>query len=299
MKVDCFHPRARHQHGTQLAYKKDECRCDPCREAYRVYGKRVHYRTLTGTHTYVDAALARAHVRRLLTVLTVGQVEQRSGVNRTSIRLLVGDWPGKAPSKRIARSTHTALMAVRPERVGQETSGLVDPVGTTRRLRALIALGWDSRYLGTRLGMSNCTIPRITHDEVTLILVSTREAVRALYDELALTIPPEGRVRTMSRGRARRAGWAPPLAWDDDSIDDPAATPAEYERHDVNVRYREDVLEDFEDTRWEHQGDVCAAAVRLGMSHESLSRALFRANADGFKVRFHNTFKKERREDAI
>ena len=298
MRIDCTHPRANHQHGTYLAYVKDACRCDPCREAGRIGSKTTHYKTVTGTHSYVDAELARTHTRRLLEVLTVSQIEQRSGVHRTAIRILVGDWPGTAPSKRISRKTHTALMGVRAERVGQETSGLVDPAGTVRRLRALIALGWDARYIGRRLGMSSCTVPRLTHDETTLVLVSTRDAVRALYDELSLTLPPEGRTRTMAQNRARRAGWAPPLAWDDDTIDDPSAAPEGHDRRDGKFRYRDDVLEDFEDTRWEHQGDVRAAALRLGMTHSGLSQVLFRARREGINVEYHNTFKSEERREA-
>ena len=34
---DCQCPRANHQHGTRTAYVVDRCRCDPCREAARIY----------------------------------------------------------------------------------------------------------------------------------------------------------------------------------------------------------------------------------------------------------------------
>lgn len=296
MRIDCTHPRANHQHGTPLAYQRDDCRCDPCREAYRVYNKRVSYRTLTGTHSYVDADLARTHVRRLLTVLTVGQVEQRSGVHRTAIRLLVGDWPGKPPSRRISGKTHAALMAVRPTRVGSEESGLVDATGTRRRLQALIALGWPANQLGRMIGASSCTVPRITNGDDVLVLVATRAAVMALYDDLSLTVPPEGRIRTLSRGIARRKGWVPPLAWDDDTIDDPSASPEGYERKESKKHYRDDVLEDFEDTRGEHLGDVRLAAMRLGMSHSSLSQTLHRAVAEGMEVAFFNVYRSDRKE---
>ena len=34
---DCQCKRANHQHGTRTAYVVDRCRCDPCREAARIY----------------------------------------------------------------------------------------------------------------------------------------------------------------------------------------------------------------------------------------------------------------------
>lgn len=224
----CKHPRANHQHGTHLAYRFDQCRCAPCATAGRRHGKATAYRTVTGTHSYVPAGRTRAHVEQLLEVLTVSQIEQRSGVHRTAIRVLVGDWPGKPASRRITRKTETALLAVTVDRVGVEQHGWVDGTGTRRRFRALVALGWPARTLGARLGFSTRTNWSMTSPEIPerqRIRASTRDAVRALYDELSLTVPPRSRYRTIARNIAAARGWAPPMAWDDDSIDDPAAVP--------------------------------------------------------------------------
>lgn len=62
------------------------------------------------------------------------------------------------------------------------------------------------------------------------VTVATRDAVRALYDELWDAIPPaaawrERQATSRARGLAARYGWAPPMAWDDETIDDPAAVP--------------------------------------------------------------------------
>lgn len=223
----CVHPRANHRHGTHLAFDKDRCRCEPCEVANRRHDKATRYRTVTGTHTYVDAEPARQHVTQLLEHLTLGQVEQRSGVHRTAIRVLIGAAPGRPASKRITRTTATALLAVRGDRVGPEEHGLVDGTGTRRRLRALVALGWPVRHLQTRARVSSRTtwlLTQPTHDD-TLILVSTRETFRRLYDELSLTRPAPSRGVTRARALAAARGWPPPLAWDDETIDDPAASP--------------------------------------------------------------------------
>lgn len=227
-KKPCLHKRARHQHGTPLAYLKDRCRCAQCLVAGRRERKAVEYRTISGTHSYVPADRARAHVQQLLGALTVSQIEQRSGVHRTAIRVLIGDFPGRPASRRIANTTEQALLGVQPDRVGVETRGLVDGTGTRRRLRALVALGWPAKHLAQQLGWSSRTtwfLTAPTVDEHEPVRVSTRDAVRRLYDELSLSVPVPSRATTRARNLAAERGWVRPLAWDDESIDDPATVP--------------------------------------------------------------------------
>ena len=92
-----------------------------------------------------------------------------------------------------------------------------------------------------------------------------------------------------SAAAARRAlarGWALPLAWDDDEIDDPAATPCLDSRTTGFQVSLEVMLEDFEHTRGEHGGNMRLAAERLGVSRGALERALHRARAAGVEVNF-------------
>lgn len=98
---------------------------------------------------------------------------------------------------------------------------LIDPTGTQRRLQALAALGWPQETLGARLGMRTADIGRISRGEPTRVRSVVAERVCQLYDELSMTPGPS----TLSVQRARAKGWAPPLAWDDEAIDDPTATP--------------------------------------------------------------------------
>jgi hypothetical protein len=62
------------------------------------------------------------------------------------------------------------------------------------------------------------------------VRAGTARAVCALYDELWDQPPPEGTHRdkiaaSRARNRAAAHGWPPPLAWDDDTIDDPDVVP--------------------------------------------------------------------------
>lgn len=279
MIQDCTHPRANHQHGTYLAYQKDGCRCEPCRAASSREAKRISYRTWTGTHTYVDAARARAHVLDLLDTLTVGQVEERSGVHRTAIRVLIGDWPGRPATKRVARKTEAALLAVTAERVGPEAQGLVDSTGTVRRLRALYAMGYDRRRLTRALGMSDRTtwLLMMHPDANPLVRVATRDNVRALYDRLSMTPPPVGPVALRTQRNAARRGWHPPLAWDDDTIDDPSVTP-------ITVRDSRGLdLDEF--VFLLRTGETPeAAAKRLGVTFDAVQQAMGRHKRDDVRA---------------
>ena len=232
-RVDCRCPRARHRHGTYEARKRDGCGCEPCMQAGRRYAKRQSHLSRTGRSNLVDAQPARDHVRQLLKAgLTLGQIEQRSGVHRTGLRHLVGTGSdGRAPAARVRRDTAARLLAVASAKVGEETNGLVDPAGTRRRLQALVATGWTQSALARRLGILPANLPKIVHGGRPAIRVATRDAVRALYDELWDQPPPtltpaERRARTIALTFAAVKGWPPPMAWDDDLIDDPAAQPA-------------------------------------------------------------------------
>ena len=150
MKRDCRCPRARHQHGTRMAYELDHCRCFPCRRA---------------------AYLAKAAYAR--------------GETWTD---------GRFPSS----------------------------VGVVRRLQALHTVGWSRNQLAQRLGCTRRALDR--YSEAINVLAATHERIGALYDELWNVTPTGPRVQA-TKNWAARSGFVPPLAWDDDEIDDPNAQP--------------------------------------------------------------------------
>lgn len=99
---------------------------------------------------------------------------------------------------------------------------LADATGTRRRIRALMRLGWTTQHIadrgpwatGAAVGFFT-KFPSITQ--------TNAAHIRRIYDELSMKLGPSAQ----TRARAERAGWAPPLGWDDDLIDDPTAVPAE------------------------------------------------------------------------
>ncbi|WP_205859648.1 helix-turn-helix domain-containing protein, partial [Phycicoccus flavus] len=63
--------------------------------------------------------------------------------------------------------------------------------------------------------------PRLINAPGHLVTVQRWREVRDVYDRLSMTPGPSPE----TRGWAVKLGYAPPLAWDEDTIDDPTATP--------------------------------------------------------------------------
>ena len=98
----------------------------------------------------------------------------------------------------------------------------VDPTGTKRRIQALQALGWTQAHIASATGLCTAaTVTKILRDSSAWVFPSTAARVSQAYDVLSMRPGPS----QLTVKYAARRGWPPPLAWDDDTIDDPAAKP--------------------------------------------------------------------------
>ncbi|MEU4640858.1 hypothetical protein [Micromonospora sp. NPDC023814] len=104
-------------------------------------------------------------------------------------------------------------------REGRNPIHLVVSIGPTRRIRALVALGWNFRELARRAGYSRRTVQDVAYARRAVITVHTARWVSDLYERLSGT--PGGSKYALVV--AARYGWAPPAAWD--NIDDPNEQP--------------------------------------------------------------------------
>jgi hypothetical protein len=131
-------------------------------------------------------------------------------------KLLYGD-PSRnmAPSKRIRPKTEAAILAVTLD-LGD--AARVDGTGTHRRLQALVAVGWSQSQIATRMGMSRANFGRVIRGSGN-VYSGTAKAAVIVYDELWNRTPTRGAGRSIRQARA--AGWFVPMAWDDETIDDP------------------------------------------------------------------------------
>lgn len=126
------------------------------------------------------------------------------------------NWVAGETAERIAAVTAPAQdWRTLPDRA------LVCSVGTARRLQALSALGWPQTVLAEELGVAQQAAARLIGAARPTVQAGTARAVAALFDRLSMT-PGPSRSALL---RAERKGWARPLEWDDDVIDNPQAAP--------------------------------------------------------------------------
>lgn len=98
----------------------------------------------------------------------------------------------------------------------------VPSVGYERRLRALQSLGWSYARLAPKLGCNTSTLHERTN--ATTVSRANYERMVDLYNQLSM-VTPLGLHVQRDRRRAAAKGWVPPLAWDDETIDDPEGQP--------------------------------------------------------------------------
>jgi hypothetical protein len=130
----------------------------------------------------------------------------------------------RGPAQQIRLVNAQRIFSVRAENI---VAYYVDPTGTHRRLQALMANGWPQMRLGPHIGRHPVYVNALLNQSN--IYGVTAVAVAAAYDRLWNQDPrqhgvTEGTYKKV-RGLARARGWAPPGAWDDDTIDDPNAHP--------------------------------------------------------------------------
>lgn len=176
----------------------------------------------------VDAAPVRDHYRALLASgMSRNQVSRVSGVKVDQLDNLLraSKDRGDQSARTVFSRTADRILAV-PVPVSHQVwrtaadGQRVDPTGTSRRLQALVAIGYTQRVLAARLGVLEANMPPIVNG-TRLVTAGVARKVAGLFNELQLAPGDSVRARNM----AARRGWVSPLAWDEDTIDDPAEVP--------------------------------------------------------------------------
>lgn len=263
----CLHAHANHQHGHYATYTLDYCRCPPCSKAATEYERKRVRRHAYGRfdNEWVDAQPARAHVRQLMAAgLGLKRIVRLSGYSQGAMTKLIYGVDGP-PTKRIRAEHAQAILAIRATIDTLADAAIIDGTGTRRRVQALIALGWSQTKLAKRIGWTTRNFGYLANGERP-VQVKTAKAVRDLYDELWDVEPPHATsgdkgAYHRSLHYAAQRGWVPPMGWDDDTIDDPQATP-DLGHDETSNRGRpiEHVIEDLE---WLLEHDPLATAQHL------------------------------------
>lgn len=228
-----------------------------------------------GITRLVATAPVEAHVRDLSARgATARGIARAAGVSpQTVVRLLSGN------HAKMQRTVAARILAVRLADVlarGEtgDRHGFVPAEGSRRRIRALLAAGWTHQHITAAMQQAATGLQRsaiVLHQRGELVEARTAKAVAAAYDALAMRPGPSA----ATRGRAARAGYPPALAWDDDTIDDPTAQPADW-RPQTGKRSTASMVEDAAELAAAGER-LEVAAARLGVAAGTLERALYRA----------------------
>ncbi|HMM96542.1 hypothetical protein [Phycicoccus sp.] len=168
-----------------------------------------------GHRRYVPAEDTRVRLQTLVDAhVSLRTIARASGLSDTSVgRLVAGE------QRFVRRTTARRVAALRFADVFEQESGNVPSIGTIRRIQALMAIGWRKSDLeAAGVPASNL----ITRPDREWVAATGWRRTRDVYDRLSMTPGPS----QVCRDRARARGYLPPLAWDDDTIDDPRAVPA-------------------------------------------------------------------------
>jgi transposase len=149
----------------------------------------------------------------------------------------------------------------------------LSPIGTVRRVHALVALGHTMSSLAERLGVTQQSVNNLAKIPQAYVRRSTAERIAALYDELSMHLPdestPTGRKNAYyARTVARKRGWLPPLAWDDIDNDATPYIPSRQGRPG-RAEVLPAILEDFDWLIRAGESEV-EAAKRVGVALETI-----------------------------
>lgn len=224
-------PDSHRQHGTRAKYFVESCRCPACRLANReAHNERTRLLAYGRWEPWVDAGPVYRHIRDLQSSgMGLRAIAVAAGVDRKRLQSILNGRPerGTGPQEKVRPAIASAVLAVEPTLDSLGAGTVIPATGTTRRLQALVAVGWPQMHLADEMGWtpSNLTV-LINADTVT---VKTARLVRAVYGRLWNVDPathgasPGGITR--AKRHATQERWAPPAAWDDDQLDDPSAFP--------------------------------------------------------------------------
>lgn len=236
--------------------RRGQCRRAACTRLIDRVGLCTQHYMASQDRGYIDSTAVRRHITALNDAgHSYRAIAADAAMTPYGVQLiLTGERVQKGTAQRILR-------------IPTGGDGLVPAVGTRRRMQALAAIGWTYYELARRLGETPKHVSQFLQNE--RILADKARRVKALFDELSTTPGPS----QASRARAQQRNWAPPLAWDDETIDDPNAQPQHNVHRPVRFADRYEELCEFGVT------SVSDIADRLNTTPENVDRQIHRYRA--------------------
>lgn len=191
-----------------------------------------------------DATQASAHLRYLISRgVSIVAIANRLGMHPAHIGMI-----SRREVRRVQSITLQSILDLSIEKhFTVQPTARIDGTGTRRRIQALMACGWSARAIQDESGMYYTLIIRLIRKHTSVTKLNA-DRIAAAYDRLwnvapATDTPAHRRNVSNARNAAARRGYVPPLAWDDDEIDNPKAKPQTGRTRDTRVIVDEVVVE--------------------------------------------------------
>ncbi|TWP34478.1 hypothetical protein [Leekyejoonella antrihumi] len=232
-----------------------------------------------GIRRYVPAERTRARLEMLVThgasLRTLAKITELSG---TAIGQIIAGRRAQVQSRTARRVKQLRLRDV----YGDQADGLVPSLGALRRVRALRALGWDGPSLTAAGAAHTNQLLAARRDHIT---IGRWRQIDQVYERLSMTPGPS----PAARRRARHKGWPPPLAWDEDTIDDPGAKPCELAQSNEllvdEVAIRRAVFGDRATLHPAEQATVITTMAAQALSDRQIASATNRSPRTALRIR--------------
>jgi hypothetical protein len=143
------------------------------------------------------------------------EIERATGTSRCAMR---GILHNTRPYIRWETEQKILSLPVQPPRAQHYG---VPSLGTARRIQALYAAGHPLTLIAQRCSLAAPFLSEVANGRKPTLSSETVATIRQVYDDLSMKTGPSLCLRT----RARNKGWAGPLHWDEEAIDDPAGFP--------------------------------------------------------------------------
>lgn len=222
---------------------------------------------------YIPSPPVADRIRELRSVgYSMADISELTGLDKTTLDRIVA-----GRRKQVQVNTYLMLMGVPSPSTfvakGVHNQGRlrIPNVGTRRRLRALAAIGYSLEHLAKEFGVTVTPVHQwMTRDHVA---PETACRVRDVFERLQALPGPSNNAAL----RAKAKGWPPPMAWDEDTIDDPDAEPYDVERD--NKKPKGWWFDSYWELRQMGMTDTQLIADRLGVPFETIDRQIKRWNA--------------------
>lgn len=176
---------------------------------------RQHYKLATRNKPtgLVDAKPTVEHIKKL----------SKAGISGKRLGQLVGMPQASIwriqHQEQVLASTAAKILAIQPDINLAAPAAMVDSTGSGRRVQALQVLGYRTQDIADKCGVRRETIVDVPQQR--FVTAELARKIAGVYEELQMTPGPNKVVRD----RSLRKGWAPPMAWNEFSIEDPEAEP--------------------------------------------------------------------------